>query len=71
MPKILKKLVPTTGFFSQYILVQTEYGDTDQRRIQKRSSHRGCFVRKGVLTNFIKLTEKHLCQSLFLNKVTS
>ena len=71
MPKILQKLVPTTGFFSQYILVQTEYGDTDQSRIQKRSSHRGCFVRKGVLTNFIKLTEKHLCQSLFLNKVTS
>ena len=71
MPKALQKLLPTTGFFSQYILVQTEYGDNDLRRIQKRSSHRGCFVRKGALTNFTKLTEKHLCQNLFLNKVTS
>ena len=27
-------------------------------------------VRKGVLRNFAKFTGKHLCQSLFLNKVT-
>ena len=33
------------------------------------SSHRGCPVRKGVLRNFAKLTGKHLCQSLFFNKV--
>ena len=26
-------------------------------------------VRKGVLRNFTKFTRKHLCQSLFLNKV--
>ena len=26
-------------------------------------------VRKGVLTNFAKFTGKHLCQSLFFNKV--
>ena len=32
-------------------------------------SHRRCFVKKGVLKNFAKLTGKHLCQSLFLNKV--
>ena len=32
--------------------------------VQKRSSHRRCSVRKGVLTNFSKFTGKLLCQSL-------
>ena len=34
-----------------------------------RSSHRRCSVKKGVLKNFTKFTGKHLCQSLFFNKV--
>ena len=34
-----------------------------------RSSHQRCSVRKGVLGNFAELTGKHLCQSLFFNKV--
>ena len=34
-----------------------------------RSSHRRCSVRKGVLINFAKFAGKHLCQSLFFNKV--
>ena len=34
-----------------------------------RNSHRRCSVRKGVLTNFAKFTGKHLCQSLYFNKV--
>ena len=34
-----------------------------------RSSHRRCSVKKGVLRNFTKFTAKHLCQSLFFNKV--
>ena len=34
-----------------------------------RSSHRRCSVKKGVLRNFSKFTGKHLCQSLFCNKV--
>ena len=29
-----------------------------------------CSIRKGVLRNFAKFTGKHLCQSLFFNKVT-
>ena len=33
-----------------------------------RSSHRRCFVTKGVLRNFAKLTGKHLCQSPFLHQ---
>ena len=34
-----------------------------------RSSHRRCFVRKGVLRNFAKITGKRLCQGLFFNNV--
>ena len=34
-----------------------------------RSSHPEVFCKKGVLSNFIKFTGKHLCQGLFLNKV--
>ena len=34
-----------------------------------RSSHQRCSIWKGVLRNFIKFTGKHLCQSLFFNKV--
>ena len=34
-----------------------------------RSSHRRCGVKIGVLGNFAKVTGKHLCHSLFFNKV--
>ena len=34
-----------------------------------RRSHRNCFIRKVILRNFAKITGKHLCHSLFLNKV--
>ena len=34
-----------------------------------RSSHQRCSMRKGALRNFAKFTGKHLCKSLFLNKV--
>ena len=34
-----------------------------------RSSRQEVFYEKGVLRNFTKLTGKHLCQSLFFNKV--
>ena len=33
------------------------------------SSHQRCYMKKGVLKNFPKFTGKHLCQSLFFNKV--
>ena len=36
-----------------------------------RSSHQRCSVRKVVLRNFTKFTEKHLCQSLFFNNVAA
>ena len=34
-----------------------------------RSSRPEVFCKKGVLRNFAKFTGKHLCQSLFYNKV--
>ena len=34
-----------------------------------RGSRPEVFCEKGVLRNFTKFTEKHLCQSLFFNKV--
>ena len=34
-----------------------------------RSSRPEVFCKKGVLGNFAKFTGKHLCQSLFFNKV--
>ena len=46
--------------------------DTDNDQPSKfigRSSHPEVFCKKGVIRNFAKLTGKHLCQSLFFNKV--
>ena len=37
--------------------------------IKGRSSRPDVFIEKGVLRNFAKFTGKHLCQSLFFNKV--
>ena len=34
-----------------------------------RSSHQRCSIKKSVLRNFTKFIGKHLCQSLFFNKV--
>ena len=34
------------------------------------SRQQRCSVKRGVLKNFAKFTENHLCQSLFFNKVT-
>ena len=34
-----------------------------------RSSHQRCSIEIGVLKSFTKFTGKHLCQSLFFNKV--
>ena len=39
-------------------------------QVKIRSSRPEVFYKEGVLRNFAKVTEKHLCQSLFFNKVT-
>ena len=48
-------------------------GLSDQQLIyctRNRSSCPEVLCKKGVLRNFVKLTGKHLCQSLFFNNVT-
>ena len=40
-----------------------------QRRINLRSNHWKVFCKNGVLRNFLKFTEKHLCQSFFFSKL--
>ena len=53
-------------YFPVFGLNTGKYGPEE---IPYRSSHRRCSVKKGVLGNFAKFTEKHLCQSLFFGKV--
>ena len=49
------------------------YTDANNTKTNNKSpnyiSHRRCSVRKGVVRNFAKFAGKHLCQSLFFNKV--
>ena len=40
-----------------------------QLQYRNRSSHRRCSVRKALLGNFAKFRGKHLCLSLFFNKI--
>ena len=53
----------------------TEHLCNDPRTLNRRAfykrSHQSCSIIKGVLRNFAKFTRKHLCQSLFFNKVAS
>ena len=41
------------------------------KSVQRRSSHRRCSIKKGVLRNFAKFTGKHLCQRLFFKKTAT
>ena len=38
---------------------------------KSRNSHQRCSIKTGVLRNFTKFTGKHLCQSLFFDKVAA
>ena len=50
--------------------VSDSLGKAKQKNRYLRSSRLEVFCRKGVLRSFAKFTAKHLCQSLFFNKVT-
>ena len=43
--------------------------NVSETEISSRSSRPGVLCKKGALRNFSKFTGKHLCQSLFFNKV--
>ena len=62
-----KKQLQITAFKNYPKLKQKE--QKKSLVLSYRSSHQKCSVRKGVLGNFTKFTGKHLCQSLFFNKV--
>ena len=49
------------------ILLFTNDGSFISAKLQKQPPE--VFYKKGVLRNFAKFTGKHLCQSLFFNKV--
>ena len=44
-------------------------GELANETANYRSSHQRCSINKGVLRDFKKFTGKHLCQSLFFDKV--
>ena len=52
-----------------YSILLESYRSSSVVLNQYRGSHRRCFMKKSVLRNFTKFTGKHLCQSLFFNKV--
>ena len=51
--------------------LSSEFLNPKLRRLlcNSRTSRPEVFCKKGVLENLIKITGKHLCQSLFFNKV--
>ena len=49
-------------------VLSTDYFIFDEV-VVSRSSHRRCSVKTGVLRHFAKFIGKHLCWSLFFNKV--
>ena len=64
-----------SGVFRRYKMrtsVKTwSHGQKWVKKIQRvRSSHRKCSRKNCVLKNLAKFTTKHLCESLFFNKVT-
>ena len=79
---VKKQIFPTQGFSCETceIFKNTILMNINERLVLKkmlnillicsRSSHRSCSVRKGVVRNFAKFTGKHLCQSLFFNKIS-
>ena len=53
------------------IVIRDDQGTIVLKFVFLKSHKRSCSVRKGVRRDFAKYTEKHLCQSLFLNKVSA
>ena len=59
----LNAIRPSTILQKQFIIIK------NLEVCQSRSSHPEMFCEKDVLRNFAKFTGKHLCQSLFFDKV--
>ena len=70
-PLPLKLIYPYLSNQTQRMRINSNFSDRTDTEfgVPCRSSRQRCSVRKGVLRNFTKFTGKHLCQSLFFNKV--
>ena len=57
--------------FEAVIILNKSGSDRTKKKIndQCRSSRLDVFWKKGVVRNFVKFTGKHLCQSLFFDKI--
>ena len=68
--KLFVKKINTNWESSQVLYLKNSFsGHACIYRQASRSSHLRCYIRGGVLRNFSKFTGKHLCQSLFFNKI--
>ena len=56
-------------FFFLFVIIVLDTVSVTMSHWNCRSSHWRCSVKIGVVKNFGKFTRKHLCQSLFFNKV--
>ena len=65
--KVLSILVSESKQISMLQLI-SYFNEVNFFLIEFRSSRPEMFCRKGVLRNFAKFTENHLCRSLFFNK---
>ena len=65
------KMAPLTNICLIYKIIFIQHQEPHQTlKLSTNSSRPEMFCKKGVLRNFAKFTGKHLCQSLFFNKVT-
>ena len=60
--------VPLSFYFWELPLKPSKFFQLILARKSIVYSHRRCSMKKGVLRNFSKFIEKHLCQSLFFKK---
>ena len=68
--ELTKAIMLRSKLRNKYLLEKSEEtGLLYKKHRNVRSIHRRCFVKKGVLKNSAKSTGKHLCQSLFFNKI--
>ena len=62
-------VLPALTFGRNFIMLNNMNEKTRKIPTITRSSRLEVFCREGVLRNFVKFTGKHLCHSLFFNKV--
>ena len=63
-------IIKGTEWIQEHFVLKHSHPNIEHKtRRMGRSSNPEVFCRKGVLRSFAKFTGKHLCQSIFLNKV--